>query len=83
MAAGASTAWAEHLGWYDASDKARRGFCKNCGSFLFWDAHEEDGLSFAAGALDDAADIKLVQHIFVADKGTYYDPDPGVPTREH
>lgn len=27
----------EGLAWYKSSDVARRGFCKNCGSSLFWE----------------------------------------------
>ncbi len=70
-----------HLGlkWYHASDAARRGFCRECGSTLFWEAHGEDRISIAAGTLDGATDLKTVAHIFVADKGDYYDLADGLP----
>lgn len=58
--------------WYDSSEKAQRGFCPDCGAFLFWRAHAEDTISFALGALDTPTGITLEKHIFTADKGDYY-----------
>ncbi len=40
------------LKWYRSSDKARRGFCRRCGSSLFWDADGSELLRIAAGTLD-------------------------------
>ncbi|SLN51755.1 Glutathione-dependent formaldehyde-activating enzyme [Roseovarius gaetbuli] len=68
--------------WYAASATAKRGFCPNCGSFLFWKAHAEDTMSFALGALDDPTGITIEKHIFVADKGDYYDIADGVPQKD-
>jgi len=65
--------------WFEASDIARRGFCPRCGSFLFWKAHDEDTISFALGALDQPTGLRLSKHIFVADKGDYYDIADGLP----
>jgi hypothetical protein len=65
--------------WYEASPKARRGFCGTCGSFLFWRAHDEASISFALGALDRPTGLVLEKHIFVKDKGDYYDIADGVP----
>lgn len=58
--------------WYEASATAKRGFCGTCGAFLFWKAHDEDGMSFALGALDGETGLMMEKHIFVADKGDYY-----------
>ena len=58
--------------WYDSSDAAQRGFCPTCGSFLFWQAHAEDTISFSLGALEAPTGITLQKHIFCADKGDYY-----------
>jgi hypothetical protein len=60
------------LAWYEASDIARRGFCKNCGSTLFLQGHGETYVSIAAGTLDDSTGIEEAGHIFCADKGGYY-----------
>jgi hypothetical protein len=66
------------LRWYEASTEARRGFCGRCGSTLFWAAHGKDYVSIAAGSLDDASGLKFDCHIFVKDKGKYYEIEPGV-----
>lgn len=68
--------------WYEASGVARRGFCPRCGSFLFWKAHEEDTISFALGALEEPTGLRLEKHIFVADKGDYYQIADGLPQVE-
>lgn len=70
------------VSWYAASPTAKRGFCARCGSFLFWKAHDEDMISFALGAVDNPTGLRLKKHIFVADKGDYYDIADGVPQRD-
>ncbi|MGI9369833.1 MAG: GFA family protein [Ruegeria sp.] len=67
------------LGWYRASEIARRGFCSSCGSFLFWQHNDEDTISISMGALDAPTGLSLARHIFVADKGDYYDITDDLP----
>jgi hypothetical protein len=67
------------VSWYAASEMAKRGFCPKCGSFLFWAAHAEGTMSFALGALEAPTGLRLEKHIFVKDKGDYYDIADGVP----
>jgi len=67
----------EGLSWYASSHEARRGFCARCGSTLFWDGAGRDYLSIAAGTLDDSSGLAIAFHIFVADKGAYYEIEPG------
>lgn len=67
------------LKWYQASDTARRGFCGECGSFLFWRANGADRIGIAAGSLDGPTGLTTVAHIFVADKGDYYELDDSLP----
>ena len=67
------------LKWYPASDEAERGFCGTCGSALFWKRHDSDHTSILAGTLDNEGGIKLARHIFVEDKGDYYEIDDGLP----
>lgn len=69
--------------WFASSDFARRGFCPKCGCFLFWKMQNEDKISFSLGTIDGATGLKLDRHIFVADKGDYYDIADGVPQREN
>lgn len=71
---------AENVSWYQSSAKARRGFCRNCGSFLFWDAADRPSMEVAMGAFDGATNTKIGSHIFVDDKGDYYDIADGRPT---
>ena len=70
---------AEHLRWYQSSAKVRRGFCGTCGAWLFWEPLERDWTSVALGALDRPTGLRLQRHIFVADKGDYYDLTDGLP----
>ena len=60
------------LKWYSSSDVAKRGFCGNCGAFLFWKMNAENTTSFGLGSLDGPTGITLEKHLFVADKGDYY-----------
>ena len=59
------------LHWYRSSDRARRGFCRGCGSSLFWQADGSDHVSVTAGTLDDTSGLRLAGHIFVADLAPY------------
>jgi len=67
--------------WYDSSATAQRGFCPTCGAFLFWKAHDEDTISVALGAVDGPTGLRLEKHIFVSNKGDYYDIADGVPQK--
>ncbi len=67
------------LKWYRASDKARRGFCGECGSTLFWQADGADQIAIAAGSFDGDTGLVTSAHIFVADKGDYYRLDDDLP----
>jgi hypothetical protein len=67
------------LKWFRSSDWAQRGFCKVCGSSLFWRKDGEDATSIASGTLDGETGLKTSKHICVADKGDYYDITDGLP----
>lgn len=72
------------IGWYASSKTARRGFCKNCGSALFWHGHGieacKNKMDVSCGSLDDSTGISLTRHIFCADKGKYYELHDSVKT---
>jgi len=70
------------LSWYRASPIAKRGFCHECGSTLFWDGDESDEIGIAAGTLDDTSGIKLTAHVFAPDKGDYYEISDNLPQYE-
>lgn len=70
------------LKWYDSSEKVRRGFCSICGSSLFFDPPHLDWIAVAMGAFDKPTGVKLGMHIFVADKGDYYEITDGLPQNQ-
>jgi hypothetical protein len=72
----------ENVTWFRSSEKVRRGFCATCGSMLFWDPIGRDITSVAMGAFDKPTGTKLAIHIFVADKGDYYDIADGLPQNQ-
>jgi hypothetical protein len=72
----------EGLTWYASSGFAKRGFCKFCGSSLFYRMNDEDGIGIAAGCLDGPTGTQVGKHIFVKDKGDYYEIDDGAPQIE-
>ena len=62
------------LAWYQSSAGVRRGFCRNCGSKLFWERTGSGQLDVTLGSLDSSNGLKIEKHIFLADAGDYYDP---------
>jgi hypothetical protein len=72
----------ENVTWYRSSEKVRRGFCSTCGSSLFFDPLDRakhDWIGIAMGAFEKPTDTKIRIHIFVADKGDYYDITDDLP----
>ena len=65
--------------WYRSSEKVRRGFCGTCGSTLFWDPIHHDWTAIAMGLFDGPTDTSLSMHIFVSEKGDYYQIGDGLP----
>ena len=63
------------LSWYQASPWAERGFCRKCGSSLFYRLVEQrDGMVIvSAEALDDTSGLALGQHIYLDSKPGYYE----------
>lgn len=72
---------AEHVRWYPSSPKVRRGFCGTCGASLFWDPIGRDFVGVAMGAFDGPTGTRLHVHVFVSEKGDYYDITDDVPQR--
>lgn len=67
------------LAWYRSSDRARRGFCRDCGTSLFWEETGAPHLALAMGCLDRPTGLREQLHIFTAHKGDYYDIADGLP----
>ena len=65
--------------WFRSSAEAERGFCPDCGSSLFWRRQGHGGIEVAPGAVDNPTGLRMAGHIYVADKGDYYDIADGLP----
>ena len=70
---------AENVTWFRASSDAERGFCSTCGSHLFWRSSNENFVSILAASVDEPSGLQMAKHIFVDDKGDYYDITDGLP----
>ena len=73
----------ETLVWVESPDSkrhARRGFCAECGSSLFWKAPELDRTGIAAGTLDEPTRIALAAHIYTHQTADWDAlPEDGLP----
>lgn len=75
----------EKLRWFHSSEKARRGFCSACGTPLFFDPidrEKHDWIGISMGLFDTPTETALALHIFVAEKGDYYEITDGLPQNE-
>lgn len=70
------------LRWIDspASDHgARRAFCSECGSSLFWQAAGSERTGIAAGTLDGPTGLRVVAHIYTQQAADFELLDDGLP----
>jgi len=77
---------ANQLTWFESSGKVRRGFCSICGASLFFDPldkQKHDWTGISMGAFDTPTGTDLAVHIFVAEKGDYYEITDGLPQNEY
>ena len=72
----------EGLAWYQTSDAARRGFCRICGSNLFWEPFRLDATGIVAGSIDRPTGLKTIGHIFVGEKPDFYEITDDLPRFE-
>ncbi len=63
---------AEHVVRYPSSDWAERGFCRTCGTHLFYFYRPQSGYSFQAGLFDGLDVHDLAEEIFIDEKPDYY-----------
>ncbi len=69
------------LKWYKASPEAKRGFCGECGSALFWKHQKDSFTSVLAGSIDGSSGLEISEHIFVKDKPDWYEITDGKPIK--
>jgi len=61
------------LKWFESSDWAKRGFCSNCGSSLFYRLNDvPEFWAVCAGALNLPKDTSITKEIFIDEKPDYY-----------
>lgn len=60
------------IGLYASSDWAERGFCKACGSTLFWRLKDKSVTIMAADIFDDLGELKLDHEVFIDEKPGYF-----------
>ena len=66
------------LRWIDSPDSvwdAKRGFCAECGSSLFWQVPDSGDVSIAAGCLDGSTGLRTTHQVWVDSAGDYYEVD--------
>ncbi len=63
----------DQLGIYESSNFAERGFCKTCGSNLFYRVKESQLTVLWSGAIDDPSVLKLEGEIYIDAKPDFYD----------
>ena len=63
----------EHITVYPSSDWAERGFCKYCGTHLFYRLRQNDFHVIPAGLLNIDADLVFDHQVFIDEKPAFYD----------
>jgi hypothetical protein len=62
----------ENIEAYKSSAWGERGFCKVCGSTLYWRLSGTDQYEIAAGSLDDQSRLALTSEVFIEEKPAFY-----------
>lgn len=63
---------AEDITVYDSSEWAERGFCKHCGSHLFYRLKESQAHMMPVGLFDDDEGLVFRKQVFIEEKPHYY-----------
>lgn len=62
----------ENISFYGSSDWAERGFCKNCGSHLFYRLKETNEHMVSVGLFDDQQGYEFTNQVFIDKKPSFY-----------
>ncbi len=58
---------------FASSDWAERGFCKNCGTHLFYRLKDKSYYGLPSGLFDDLTELEFTHQIFIEQKPAFYD----------
>ncbi|OHV08758.1 GFA family protein [Kushneria phosphatilytica] len=61
------------VGRYRSSEQAERGFCRHCGSQLFFHNLKADTYAVTAGMLDDPEGLVMTEQIWMSAKPGFYE----------
>lgn len=62
----------DSIGVYDSSAWAERGFCKTCGSNLFYRLKESNQHFVPAGLIEGTPELSFDHQVFIDEKPPYY-----------
>ena len=62
----------EYISVYNSSEWAERGFCKNCGSHLFYRLKANNLYIMPAGIFDNVENLIFDHQVFIDEKPGYY-----------
>jgi hypothetical protein len=68
---------AESIVWYDSSPKAKRGFCKQCGSRLAKDPNGSPKVLVSVGLFSATLPRTIIKHVFEESKPAWYASEKG------
>lgn len=63
----------ENINVFDSSDWAERGFCRHCGSHLFYRLKDNNQHMIPAGLFEPITGLKFDHQVFIDHKPDYYD----------
>ena len=62
----------EHIGVFNSSEWAERGFCTQCGTHLFFRMKENNQYFVPVGLFQDSADFVFDHQVFIEERPDYY-----------
>ena len=63
----------ENISVFDSSDWAERGFCRNCGTHLFYRLKESGQHMIPVGFFEDSESLAFESQVFIDAKPDYYE----------
>jgi hypothetical protein len=63
---------ADSISTFSSSEWAERGFCKKCGTHLFYRLKQEQHYAIPVGLFDDSDQWTLAEQIFIDQKPSFY-----------